>query len=342
MSGEATPRKPRIPAALQAVFLASSRGNQVHKPPPKVDKKVDKRSSWFSSWGQSSKMTKKKEPVEEPVAERFVENPLVACLQREEAKPSTPVERLTPRAKLPTGPLAASPSPQTYLEAMLRTRGYSTERFQTLKSAYHNKPTKLQIASHSLHLVELIRNRNVSSLAEILKSGMISPNPCNQFGESLLHMVCRRGDAELLQVFVDAGCSLQVTDNRGRTPLHDACWAAEPALETVKILLELDPFLVQMVDSRGTAPLSYVRRAHWPVWIAFLEEHTSTYWPSRPEGSPSVVPALVLANPQTCPVRDPPKATSLEMAKRVAEGRMEELDETVQCSDSSSESSESE
>jgi len=86
MSGEATPRKPRIPAALQVVFLASSRGNQVHKPPPKVDKKVDKRSSWFSSWGQSSKMTKKKEPVEQPVAERFVENPLVACLQREEAK----------------------------------------------------------------------------------------------------------------------------------------------------------------------------------------------------------------------------------------------------------------
>jgi Ankyrin repeats (3 copies) len=152
-----------------------------------------------------------------------------------------------------------------------------------------------------------------------LESG-VSPNPCNSYGESLLHMVCRRGDDDLLKIMLDVGSSVQVADDYGRTPLHDACWAATPSFATVELIANLDITLFHMTDSRGAVPLSYVRREHWPEWIEFLESKKDTWWPPvRGVDQPSV---LVDVAPNERPIPEPENALSIELAGMVASGVM--------------------
>jgi Ankyrin repeats (many copies) len=135
-------------------------------------------------------------------------------------------------------------------------------------------------------------------------------------------MVCRLGSLELLQVMLDAGCDVQISDDYGRTPLHDACWAAEPALDVVQLLLDQDPRLLFMVDARGAVPLSYVQNQHYSVWIEFLSSHKEVFWPHRPSRDRQDPPPLTLMAPHSRPVRDPDNALSLDLARMVASGRL--------------------
>jgi Ankyrin repeats (3 copies) len=210
-------------------------------------------------------------------------------------------------------------SPQAYLDVMIHSRGYSTRRYRTLQTGYYSKPTDYQQASYHVNLVKLVRNHQVEEFRNIVSSG-ISPNPCNAYGESLLHMVCRRGDADLLRIMLDVGSCVQVADDYGRTPLHDACWAATPSFETVELIASRDITLFHMTDSRGAVPLSYVRREHWPEWIEFLESKKDTWWPPiRGADQPSV---LVDIAPNERPIPKPANAFSNELAGMVASGVM--------------------
>jgi hypothetical protein len=209
------------------------------------------------------------------------------------------------------------------MDAMIRSQGYSTRRFKTLQSAYYNKPSPLQMASYELHMINVVKAFDHETLAAAMESGL-SPNPCNAYAESLVHMVSRRGDAEALQILVDNGCNLQVADDYGRTPLHDCCWAADPAFEVADIILAVDPRLFYMTDSRGAVPLSYVRKEHWPLWIEYLESKKDTLWPMRDlktDGEEDA-PALTLLEANTRPMVDPENALTVELAAMVASGKM--------------------
>jgi ankyrin repeat protein len=214
----------RIPATLQAVFLSSNRGNDVHKPPPeKVAFKVFFRSWIFPRKAEESKKkrtglfggSKKKMQSKTKNTPPYVNtSPKGVVLKK---------ETVTISAK-DTQPSVPMLSPQAYLDAMITSRGYSTRGYKSLQSAYYNKPSALQQASYDLHLIEIVRAGEADLLHNMLQTGL-SPNPCNQFAESLVHLVCRRGDAKCLQVLIDNGCSLQVADDYGRTPLHDGTFA---------------------------------------------------------------------------------------------------------------------
>ena len=56
----------------------------------------------------------------------------------------------------------------------------------------------------------------------------LSTNPANAHGEGLIHLACRIGAIDVLTMMIDSGCDVQVSDDYGRTPLHDACWSAQP------------------------------------------------------------------------------------------------------------------
>jgi hypothetical protein len=165
----------------------------------------------------------------------------------------------------------------------------------------------------------------------------VSPNPCNNFGESLVHMVCRRGDHKLLRVLLESGCSLQVTDDYGRTPLHDACWRADPSFELVQLILDSDKHLLNLLDCRGAAPLSYVKPKNFAVWIKFLETKVERFWPARNIGTEGKEhpPPLTLREAHSLPVPDPVHALALEVCAMVANGRMEP-EEAFYLDDSSS------
>jgi ankyrin repeat protein len=173
-----------------------------------------------------------------------------------------------------------------------------------------------------------VKQNRPDALNEILQSG-ISPNPCNMYGESLLHMLCRRGEHEILKVMLHNGSIVQVADDYGRTPLHDACWASEPNIETVDLLLEQDVSLIHMTDCRGFLPLSYVKKDHWDLWIDFFESRKDKYWPiievftrdaNGKKERVKLCSELVHHRPDSRPLPDPINALPLDLAAMVASG----------------------
>jgi hypothetical protein len=215
-------------------------------------------------------------------------------------------------------------SPQTFLDEMIQARGYSTASFCSLDGGYYCKPTALQKASYGVKILQAVRTSDEGLLKRMLDCGL-SPNPCNTFGESVVHMVCRRGDSKLLNILLDAGCSLQVTDDFGRTPLHDACWTAEPSFACVELILDTDERLLHIVDCRGSSPLSYVRREHWIQWVEFFKGRADKYWAPRNicEQGEEAPPVLVLVPPHSRPVPDPKNAISVDLAAFISSGKLE-------------------
>jgi len=59
-------------------------------------------------------------------------------------------------------------------------------------------------------------------------------------------MICRMGDWETLQLMRDLGSELAVSDDFGRTPLHDAFWCPTMSIESVQIILNYDARLLFM------------------------------------------------------------------------------------------------
>lgn len=231
-------------------------------------------------------------------------------------------------------------SPHDFLVRELKERGFSTKTFPTLDTAYYIKPTPLQLASYDVYLIGLARAHQPEGLMEMIQCGL-SPNPCNRYGESLLHTVSRFGNHVLLQVLLDQGCTVQVSDDYGRTPLHDgafsvsfvrlvvcfqrlssfwtALWAARPSFRTVELLLEQDPHLLFLLDARGHVPLDYVRKDDWETWVQFFRDRLDVYWsaPGNPEPSPLMTKQVL-----RLPLSDPENALPVEVAKLVASGRI--------------------
>lgn len=171
-------------------------------------------------------------------------------------------------------------SPQEYFDALLESRGYPTQRYPTLTTAYFNRPTLLQLHSYDKYLKSCVRRNDAVVLEDCLAGGL-SPNPSNMYGESLLHNICRLGNGALLDLAFRYGASVQVCDDLGRTPLHDACWAADPTLDVFEMIIDRDPQLLHLSDARGNVPLQYVRRDHWSVWKDYLDHIKDRYWPDR-------------------------------------------------------------
>jgi ankyrin repeat protein len=212
-------------------------------------------------------------------------------------------------------------SSQGFLDTMIRARGYTTNTFNTLQSAYYQgKPTALQVASYHANLITLIKNKDYSAFAEILNSG-ISANPCSANGESLLHQVCRMQDARALQCLLDAGACVSVANEFGRTPLHECCWAAashddEPNFDVADLLLRQDKDLLYATDCSGAAPLSYVKPEHWAKWNQFLALKKDDYWPL------DCAPGSDDDEAQVKHYKDPETAVTQQLAAILAKGKM--------------------
>jgi hypothetical protein len=230
-------------------------------------------------------------------------------------------------------------SPHEFLVQKLEERGYCTHTFNTLDTAYYIKPTPLQLASYDVYLIGQVRAHQPEGLLEMIQCGL-SPNPCNRYGESLVHTVSRFGNHVLLKVLLDQGCTVQVSDDYGRTPLHDgaydyvkrtlkqyylltfttAFWTARPSFDTVGLLLQQDPHLLFLMDTRGNVPLDNVRKEDWETWIHFFRDRLDVYWaiPGDPEPSPLMTKSVV-----RLPLADPENALPIDVAKLVASGRVQ-------------------
>jgi len=123
---------------------------------------------------------------------------------------------------------------------------------------------------------ECVRELHEAYHGEALSYGQRPPFRCaNRFGESLLHLACRRGRTDMVRfLVVEMGSSpremLNTMDDCHKTPLHDACWTPSPNFELVQLLLELAPEQVVTRDVRGNTPFDYVRPDDYKLWLRFL------------------------------------------------------------------------
>eukprot|EP00531_Pseudo-nitzschia_arenysensis_P009856 CAMPEP_0116119086 /NCGR_PEP_ID=MMETSP0329-20121206/2451_1 /TAXON_ID=697910 /ORGANISM="Pseudo-nitzschia arenysensis, Strain B593" /LENGTH=695 /DNA_ID=CAMNT_0003612759 /DNA_START=589 /DNA_END=2676 /DNA_ORIENTATION=+ len=133
-------------------------------------------------------------------------------------------------------------------------------------------------AYQNIELLTAVRRRDMVTLKRIASDKLArggTMNACNRFGESILHLACRKGSLDVVELLVgsDCNCSLLVRDDYGRTVLHDACWTVSPPWELLKLILKKAPVLWRVSDIRGHLAMQYIPKSAWPQWAAFLSKN---------------------------------------------------------------------
>ena len=162
-------------------------------------------------------------------------------------------------------------SPQEYLIEIIKNRGIDVQIQDSLHvQGFFSEYTEEEVSAYNADVINAIRNQDVAKLREFHESGR--PLKCsNSFGESLIHMACRRGFYDVVSFLIrEAKVPVRVRDDYGRTILHDAAWACEPNFELLELILTECPDLLYMRDRRGDTPISYARKSHWHAWKKFL------------------------------------------------------------------------
>jgi len=167
-------------------------------------------------------------------------------------------------------------SPDQYLNLLLKSKhGVNLKRVPALSlpETFFIQPTANDITGFSLNVVSAIQNSDIAALRTLQREhGQTYQCCCNRFGESVIHMACRRGLSAVVSYLLSEGDvkSLRICDDYGRTPLHDAIWCREPNFEIMDMLIEKDPLLLFVTDKRGFTPFQYAKREDWNLWLHFL------------------------------------------------------------------------
>lgn len=161
----------------------------------------------------------------------------------------------------------------------------------------------------------------------MLEAGL-SPNACDDIGESILHLICRHDKVDLFRVLLAFGVDLQQTDEYGRTAMHSACWASNPSFEITRCLLKRDPNFLFFHDERGMHPLNYITKANWGLWEDFLEKHVDEFYP---EDNPDKnrTPPLCSLPANSRPVPDPEDVVDATLVNMVASGALTAIDAII-------------
>mmetsp|Transcript_8899 Transcript_8899/g.14828 ORF Transcript_8899/g.14828 Transcript_8899/m.14828 type:complete len:206 (+) Transcript_8899:134-751(+) len=161
-------------------------------------------------------------------------------------------------------------SPQDHVMQIVRSQGIDVEIRESLNmTGFFSEYTPEELASYDSDVLKAIRSQDIEKLREFHESGR--PLKCsNSFGESLLHMACRRGFLKVAAFLIhEANVPVRVRDDYGRTILHDAAWTCEPNFELIAMILMECPDLLFMKDRRGDTAISYARKSHWGPGTSF-------------------------------------------------------------------------
>lgn len=168
--------------------------------------------------------------------------------------------------------------PREYAESVFRQNG--SEDFESIMKACKERikaPTPEMLEAYVGDIVIAIRNNDLQKARLLYEEGKFGGvNACNRFGESILHIACRRGHIDMVEFLVlDVGLSIsEIRDDYHRTPLHDAFWTPTASYDVVDFLLKQPyvPDLLLCKDRRGFTPLDYTRAEDRGRWVQFLWE----------------------------------------------------------------------
>lgn len=164
-------------------------------------------------------------------------------------------------------------SPDEFLNKLVyATCGFELEpkKAKTLEN-FFVKVTDEQVAAYTITVVSACRSNDLDALKKLHSEDGQMMNCFNRFGESLLTMACRRGFEDIVDYLLHLpDVDVRISDDSGRTVLHDACWNPSPQLKICKWIMARDPALFFIADNRGCTPFEYARPEHWGVWRQFL------------------------------------------------------------------------
>jgi hypothetical protein len=172
------------------------------------------------------------------------------------------------------------PPSQTFQDILKRNGYDKMYSIDTEETEYDAVPSPLQLASYGTYLVWAVQTSNIELLGKLLDCGL-SPNPCNQFRDTILgDLVCKQSNVPIYRCLVDEfHADIQVVDGFGRAPLHHCCWSHNLCKEIVTDILQRDPAQIFLKDKHGKTPLDYVQPDAYEDWNDFLLDVSNTYWP---------------------------------------------------------------
>jgi len=168
-----------------------------------------------------------------------------------------------------------------------------------------------------------VRSRDCKRLKELISCGL-SPNPCNQFGDSVLNTICKRGYEDLFHTLMDCGASVVTCDDFGRTPLHFVCWSSSFCFSVAETILSIDAHMLRATDKVGKTPLDYVSTENWESWKQFLEEKKETFWPEQDKNATDH--ECMEHHRSVNSVPNPENHLSAEIAKLISSGSLKVAD----------------
>mmetsp|Transcript_16392 Transcript_16392/g.24798 ORF Transcript_16392/g.24798 Transcript_16392/m.24798 type:complete len:285 (+) Transcript_16392:184-1038(+) len=185
---------------------------------------------------------------------------------------STDIREELEKKPLPNPELDVSPN-VFLLELVKSLYGCNLEVKPALElDHYFTAITEERIAAYDVSAVTATRTNNLEDLKGLHFDGK-RLDCCNRFGESLLHMACRRGFVDIGKFLLnEADLTVRITDDCGRNPFHDICWNPKIEVELATEVLRRDPTLLLVGDKRGHTPFDYSRRQDWSVWRHLLLE----------------------------------------------------------------------
>lgn len=161
--------------------------------------------------------------------------------------------------------------PMEYVKKLVDEYGDKSYILDSSVDDFFLKPCQEHLDAYQANTIFAIRQGDIDALREIKESGQ-SLQGCNKFGESIVHLSCRRSNVAVpTYLLSEGGVSLRVRDDYGRTPLHDAFWHKEPDIPLVELILNKEPQLLFISDKRGHTPLDYARKEHWETWNRYFE-----------------------------------------------------------------------
>jgi Ankyrin repeats (3 copies) len=176
--------------------------------------------------------------------------------------------------KAVTHPALAVTRPDDRLLELLQELGKSMDysSYSEIQD-YFLKVQPKHIEAFQQETISAVRGKSVDTLRAMFQQGKML-QCCNKFGESIVHMACRQSSAQVLEFLIrEAGVTVRVCCDSGRTPLHDACWTSSPDFDIIALLLTECPDFLRVKDKRGFSPLAYVPHAQWNRWGQFLEQN---------------------------------------------------------------------
>jgi len=196
-----------------------------------------------------------------------------------------------------------------FVDAMITPLGYDAGRWAAPRVSAHGAQGDYAHACYG-ELVTLVRKRKHEALARALARPGTTAGASNASGHTLMHCAARLGDERMVRMLIDAGADPSLSDDCGKTPLHDACWTVELNERTIILLVNHDPNLLFAVDRFAATPLDYLHHGLQRRGCHFFARRMPFWWlpgsdvEQRPRGEPTAI-ALASEAGRVGPDREP-------------------------------------